>query len=228
MRKMSGSQQLETKIREAKNNEEKLEMLIREYEFFILSSAANIAKHHVSKSDDEWSIALMAFYDAIKSFDNKKGNFLSYAKLLIKSRLIDYFRSQGKHSDQISIDLVAEHELASEQQKTDAKYEIEALEQTLKKYEISFSDLTESSPKAKKTKKACKTVIRFLLASSLLVADIQRTQMLPNKIIEEKTKVPRKIIERHRKYIVTAVEILTGDYPHLCEYLAYVVKEEEP
>jgi len=31
--------------------------------------------------------------------------------------------------------------------------------------------------------------------------------------------VPRKVLERHRKYIIAAVVILTGDYPGLTDYL---------
>jgi len=66
-----------------------------------------------------------------------------------------------------------------------------------------------------------------MLSSPLLTADMKHSKLLPIKKITENTKVPRKIIERHRKYIVTAVEILSGDYPHLSEYLAYMKEDDE-
>jgi len=34
--------------------------------------------------------------------------------------------------------------------------------------------------------------------------------------------VPRKIIERHRKYIIAATEIVGGDYPHLSQYMSFI------
>jgi RNA polymerase sigma factor len=34
--------------------------------------------------------------------------------------------------------------------------------------------------------------------------------------------LPRKILERHRKYIIAAAEILTNDYPYLIEYVSYI------
>ncbi|NLW10841.1 MAG: hypothetical protein GX028_02350 [Clostridiaceae bacterium] len=215
---------IEIEIVEAQQSEEKMEALIKKYEAFILSAAAQISRRHITKSDDEWSIA---FYDAVRSFDQGRGSFISYAKLIIKSRLIDYFRSERHSHDQISIDLVPENEMKVEQRGMDIKYEIQALEEVVKSYGFSYLDLIEGSPKARKTKDDCKKSIRFMLSSQLLTADMKHSKLLPVKKIEENTKVPRKIIERHRKYIVTAVEILTGDYPHLSEYLAYVKEDDD-
>jgi len=54
---------------------------------------------------------------------------------------------------------------------------------------------------------------------------MRRTRNLPVKAIENSLQIPRKIIERHRKYIITAIEIISGDYPMLCEYLRFVKEE---
>ena len=218
---------IEIEIMEAQKSEEKMEALIKKYEPFILSSASQNSRKHITKSDDEWSIALLAFYDAVKSFDQGRGSFISYAKLIIRTRLIDFFRSEQHSRDQISIDLVPEYEMKVEQRGMDIKYEILALEEVVKSYGFSYLDLIEGSPKARKTKEACRKSIRFMLSSQLLMADMKQTKLLPIKKIAENTKVPRKIIERHRKYIVTAVEILSGDYPHLSEYLAYVKESDD-
>ena len=42
------------------------------------------------------------------------------------------------------------------------------------------------------------------------------------KALSAQSKVSRKTIERHRKYIIAAVIILTGDYPILAEYMKYM------
>ena len=34
----------------------------------------------------------------------------------------------------------------------------------------------------------------------------------------------RKILDRHRRYIIAAAEILSGEYPVLAEYLGYIRK----
>jgi RNA polymerase sigma factor len=87
-------------------------------------------------------------------------------------------------------------------------------------------ELPEISPKAKKTRQACKIAISFMLESPLLIENMRRAKMLPIKIIEKNTRVPRKLIERHRKYIMTVVEILHDDYPYLREYFKDIRKGE--
>ena len=144
---------IEIEIMEAQKSEEKMEALIKKYEPFILSSASQNSRKHVTKSDDEWSIALLAFYDAVRSFDQGRGSFISYAKLIIRTRLIDYFRSEQHSRDQISIDLVLENEMKVEQRGMDIKYEIQALEEIVKSYGFSYLDLIDGSPKAKKPEK---------------------------------------------------------------------------
>ena len=218
---------IDEKAIEAKKSTGTLEVFIKEYEHFILSCAADTSGHFVDKSDDEWSIALWAFYEAVQSYDFDKGRFLAYAKLLIRSRLIDYFRSQNRHSSQVSLDLIEEDEISVQATSDDIRFEIEALEQTLCRYGFEWMDLAGSSPKASKTRQACKAVIQFIIKSPILVEEMRRTKMLPTKMIEGTTRVPRKLIERHRKYIVTAVEILYDDYPHLSEYFDYIRKDDQ-
>jgi RNA polymerase sigma factor len=36
------------------------------------------------------------------------------------------------------------------------------------------------------------------------------------------TGISRKILDRHRRYIIAAVEILSGDYPLLAEYMQFI------
>ena len=50
---------------QAANDTDKLEEFVRSYELFILKCASKTSKRFISKEDDEWSIALSAFYDAI-------------------------------------------------------------------------------------------------------------------------------------------------------------------
>ena len=59
--------------------------------------------HYVTKSDDEWSISLMAFNQAIGTFTPERGNFASYAALIIRSRLTDYYRSNRKYSEEFNV-----------------------------------------------------------------------------------------------------------------------------
>jgi len=105
------------------------------------------------------------------------------------------------------------------------QYEIQEANQAFANFGFSFFDLSECSPKAEKTKKSCAKAVVFLLKNPLLITEIYNLKQLPLKIIEKNTKVPRKILERHRKYIIAAVEILSGEYPGLAEYMRFIRKE---
>ena len=50
----------------------------------------------VTHSDDEYSVALLAFYEAIKGYDPASGPFGAYASLVIGRRLADHYRSQHR------------------------------------------------------------------------------------------------------------------------------------
>lgn len=226
----------------AKNDKSILEKLVLQQERAILSYTSKITGKYVSKSDDEWSIALLAFTQAIENYDLEKGNFISFYRLLIKRRLIDYYRSQGKYRPELSVDpvlfdtepeeddenvsiRVAVSNQVAIQESDDLKLEIETANQAFSKYGFSFFDLTNCSPRANKTKISCAKAVNFMIENPLLIEELHTTKQLPLKIIEKKAKVPRKTLERHRKYIIAAIELLSGEYPNLAEYLQYIRKE---
>ena len=45
---------------------------------------------------------------------------------------------------------------------------------------------------------------------------------LPAAEILRRTDVQKKLLERHRKYIIAGAEILNGDYPQVARYMAYI------
>ena len=223
----------------AAKDEQKRDAFIRKSENFILNCASKYSKHYISKSDDEWSIALIAFSNAIDTYNETKGAFPSYAKLLIEHRLTDYFRSQARFAPETQTEpYLFEGEVDEDQENMGYQInvmkqasvsddnplldEIVAITELLDHYGITFMELPECSPKAGKTKDACANAIRYLKEHPLLVENMKNTKQLPIKIISENAKVPRKILERYRKYIITAAEILSGDYPKLAEYLKHI------
>ncbi len=227
----------------AAKDEQQMEALVKENEYFILRCAAAAAHRYITKSDDEWSVALLAFSQAAEGYSAEKGGFLSFAELVIKRRVIDYLRAQSRHDSEISVSpsvFGAEPEEQDEDASLKAevarkvaaapgsalKEEIEAIAPVFAGYGFSFMSLTDCSPKAEKTKKACAQAVRYLLDNPLLIREMRVMKQLPGKTIEKNAGVPRKILERHRKYIIAAAEIITGDYPCLAEYMRFI--REEP
>lgn len=202
----------------AKDDQKALEDFIRSQEGFIIKAASRASKHYITKSDDEWSVALSAFVEAVEKYELEKGSFMAFAELLIRRRLIDLFRINGRFNEEIHVEDI-ENEPDKSVDENEIKLEILSLGEDLKLYGISFMDLTDASPKAQKTKDACRKAINWMLENPMIINQLREAHQLPIKIIENNTGVPRKILERHRKYIIAVVEILTGDYPWLNEYV---------
>lgn len=224
----------------AQKDKDLFEKLILENEFFIIRTTSKITNKYINKSDDEWSIALNAFNEAVSSYNMDKGSFYSFAELVIKRRIIDYLRKESKRSHEILVDsyefhgndeednIIIKKEVITKTAHTpndDIKLEIEGVTEEFKAYGFSFFDLIEVSPKAEKTKAVCKKVIVYILENQILHKELIENKRLPLKIIEKNIKVPRKILERHRKYIIAAVVIISGDYPHLAEYMSFIREE---
>ena len=66
--------------------------IIKEYNNFILSCAKKTVGGYVSDQDDEMSVAMIAFDEAITKYDSSKGSFINFAGIIIKNRLIDFMR----------------------------------------------------------------------------------------------------------------------------------------
>ena len=85
---------LEERVAETTNDKKLKNDLIGEYQNFILAAASKTLKRSV----DEYIIAMMAFGDAIDGYNENKGNFLGFAKTVIRNRIIDSIRREAKHN----------------------------------------------------------------------------------------------------------------------------------
>ena len=210
----------------AKTDEQALNNLIETQKPWILRVCSDVTHRYITDSDDEWSTALLAFHEAVQSYDESKGTFLAFASVVIRRRLLDDIRSQWRYKGEIH---VLEGELEEEPDRSidtaqAAREEIAAAQAILKPYGFSFFDLVESSPKAEKTKAACCSAVIALLKDGELLDKMRKNKALPMKELEKASGVARKILDRHRRYIIAAAEILSGEYPVLAEYLGYIRK----
>lgn len=223
-------------IRRAAQSDEAMTELAHRYNLFIIRTASATCRRFVTKHDDEYAIALRAFCDAVQKFDPEADvSFETYAKLLIKNRVIDYLRAESRHTGHLSLedemengrDFSNDAETEQEENQNAAAAEIARLSAVIRVYGISFAELPEASPKHQKTKEACALAVTYMLRHPELVADMRRNHLLPMKILQENCDIPRKTLERHRKYIMTATEVCLGDYPVIAEYLRHMIKSAE-
>ena len=234
--------QTSTQAVRARTDEPFLERFIEAHEAFVLRCASRHAGFAVTRSDDEYSVALLAFYEAVKGYDPASGPFGAYASLVIGRRLADHYRSQHRFDaetplapqtfdgtvDRESADAAMQQAVAeqmSEAKPVSAQDEIEAANTVFEKYGFAFYDLAASSPKSDKTRRSCAAAVGTLLHSPVLFASMQSAHSLPIKALAQQCGVSARTITRHRDYIVAAALLIDGDYPILCTYLQTMRKE---
>ena len=88
----------------AQNDPEFMNRFIERNRRFVMFCAFRTLKHFISESDDEWSVALIAFHEAVLAYDREKGNFKQFAALIIRRRLIDHLNAERRHAAEIPAD----------------------------------------------------------------------------------------------------------------------------
>ena len=93
-----------SQVRSAKTDSEAADALIRQYMGFIRSETVKFL-HTAPENghEDELSIAMLAFYEAVLAYEKSRGAFLPYAARAIKNRLIDHYRTEKRHGNVISL-----------------------------------------------------------------------------------------------------------------------------
>ena len=200
------------------------EELISSHKLFIAKVSSKICHRYLSwDNDDELSIALLAFNEAIDNFDPHGGaSFYSFVQMVIRRRLVDYFRKEGKHqhlslspmdseSEELSrydLDASQDQFQGNENQTVFAEV-VENYVRVLCTYKVTLDDLVKVSPKHKDSKE---TLLRAALALSNNphhMEHLKTHKLLPIKELELLTGLKRKVLEKGRKYLIALVLILS-------------------
>ncbi len=226
-------------VYEAKNDNDKADELIRKYIPFIRAEATKFLGKPCTDSDDAFSIAMIAFHEAVLAFSRERGAFLSYAALLIRNRLIDEQRKEKRHQGHLSLNAsegdddrtlleqVADHrDYYEEAHNLEAtQQEIAELSMVLGEFGVSFADIADNNPKQERTRKTCLAAVHYAMENRELLDDLLRTKKLPLTQLVLGSGSDRKTLERHRKYILAMLLIQTNGYHIIRGHLHHVWKK---
>jgi RNA polymerase sigma factor len=236
--KKKNESQLNEKISLAKAGEEEvLNDLLLSHAPFMKKTASAICSRFIDEQHDEYSIALSAFHEAILNFDpDRNASLTTFAHLIIRRRLIDYLRKETQNHEHVQTN----HLSSDEQEALDSEWEfiaasierhreeeiaiarrdeIQKYNQLLESYGLSFDQLIHSSPKHKSSRSTAFQIADIIAGNEELHSFVMRTKRLPIKEISTLIEVSRKTIERHRKYILSIVLLLSSDFIYLKEYV---------
>lgn len=210
---------------------------IEENKKFIYGVSCKLCNRKLDWSnDDELSLALIAFNNACDTYNNEKGNFFSFAKVLIRNALIDHFRTANrnpyimfKEEDKASnyIDKKGSLvEFEKEKENGIRAEEIAMLSEELSKYKIGIKDLLKASPSHIDTRNTLLKLAFRCSREEHLVEYIINKGKLPVKEMMLVTNSKRKYIEKWRRYILVLVLIFSSnEYPFIKSFLNIKVGE---
>lgn len=214
--------------------------VLEQFTPFVAKTVSTVCKRYISESDDEFSIGLIAFNEAIERFNPDKGrSIISFSETVIKSRVIDYIRKEAKSPDMLELSssgfildedsgvygqnqIEAEISIEEYQKELESKQrsdEILRFQGVLTEFKLTMNDLFNQAPKHIDARINAINVAQTLVNDTLLRETFLETKKLPIKDLSNIVSVSRKTIERNRKYIIAIAIILDGDYVFLKDYL---------
>jgi RNA polymerase sigma factor len=229
--------ELESRIQRIKQGDNtSREQLINEAKPFVARVVGRLCGRCLNWDyDDELSIGLIAFNEAIDRFNSGQGvPFTAFARLVIRSRVTDYLRRESKwnqvdfnHAEQVEgSGNQAENAVSWEQYITETinrerKEEIIAFSQKIGGLGITFGDLVDSSPKHRDTRETLLRAATYLAGHDNLYQELLASKRLPIREIARGTGISRKVLERGRKYIIAVATLLyyRDDFVYLSSYI---------
>lgn len=206
---------------------------INDYKPFILNCVYKlVGKKENLLESDEYSIALIAFNEALDSYDATKNTmFVSFAKEIIRRRIIDYLRSTKKNNMTLPFSYFNNNENSFEEEYLydagsdycsyyDAKEEIKNLELRMHEYKLSIEDLIDSSPKHRDTRILCLNVAKIIVDNELLYKRFVEKKTLPYNELRKHVSLCRRTLEKNRKFIIAMVLVMKSDLDVLKKYIS--------
>ena len=223
-----------TVLQAQSGDEQALHDLLFSYSPFMKKTASQVCKRFIDDHDDEYSVALFAFNEAVQKFDqNNNASFLTFAHMVIRRRVIDFIRKESRR-DEFSHDFMpaaepemhnsieeqaASHAYNTKQQNQKRREEIALYEEMLQQYGLSFQVLVKVSPAHQDARLTSIQIAQLVAETDEYKDYLLEKKKLPIKEIEKLVKVSRKTIERNRKYIIAMALLQMSDLHFLKDYL---------
>jgi len=220
----------------AKNSEIEAKALIEEFMPFLRSRVARYSSCQGEQvHEDLVSTAMMAFYEALHSYESDKGHFFPFANRVVSARIIDHIRKFSKHEgktvsldeddeDRVltqssAINVVSIRNYEAEQRRVQLAQEIEQFKIEAESWGITIDSLARGSPKHRELRSTYHEIILKVSEDETIMETIHLKRYFPIKAISKLSGLSQKKLERARIYILASLLIKTGDYELLSEYI---------
>ncbi|HEY9059717.1 MAG TPA: RNA polymerase sigma factor SigI [Pseudobacteroides sp.] len=211
------------------------EKFIEDYIPFIIRVITGIyaSKAVDVKNSDEYSVGLMAFDEAIEKFDGSKSNqFLKFAQLVIKRRVVDYLRHISpiskneipfsyfnSRSDSELEEKLNLYDFGLEAGRYELICELKDFSRQLETFGLSIGKLPDYIPKHRDSKQICINIAKKIIENKHIYKKLLTKKYFMMKELSKIIDVHPKTVERNREFIICVCIVYENDYENFKAYL---------
>jgi len=228
---------LDDRVTAARQSADELERLIVEFQPFLRARVAKYSQHQdMSRREELFSTAVLAFYESIQSYAREKGHFFPFANRVISKRIIDHLRKiykhegkttplegnedvQGTSAQSVAIENISWKLYEKQRRQELLAEEIEQFKSELSTWGITMDALSRHSPKHKALRDTYRKVVYIISHSPDIIQTIQLKHYFPVQAISKITELTPKKLERARTYLLASLILKIGDYDLLSDYV---------
>jgi RNA polymerase sigma factor len=199
-------------------NQKLRNLFIAEHQQYVAKFAGQFYKRHINPAiDDEFTIALAAFDEAINLYNSQMNwSFLDFAETVMQQRMAEY-RNKGTSIFVESFSQVENYDKQSGLE--ERQVEIADLSEVLSDFGIEFVDLIAESPDDEELSFELLTVAKELAANAELMRQLLKTRKLPIKELAARSGISRRTLNQHQHYVTIIAILSNGPFPSLRTYL---------
>lgn len=203
------------------------ERLIDQHRGFIAQVASSVCRRRLDwQNDDELSVALIAFNDAIDHYRPEAGvPFLAYASLVIRRRLVDHFRARARRPETV-LPAAPDDEpegrgatgvpevggaweaFREEEARRARAEEIGLFAARLRRWGITLAALADRAPSHRDTRETCARVARVLAGDPALRRVLWVEGRYPAVELAKRAGVGLKLVKQWRPYLIGLAAIM--------------------
>lgn len=200
-----------------------LNSLIERHMPFLIRTVSDFTGRYVSvENDEEFSIGLLAFAEAVKRYEPDRGNFLPFAKLVMESRLKNYVEKKNAHMKEESLEALQETGIEFSQREEAENEETEKLHEEIVKYReelllfnLTLEKLADTSPKHRDTRRTAVQTAEIASKDSETVEETYRKRKLPVRKVARLGKVTEKVVKNSKMFILAVMIIFVREFTGL-------------
>lgn len=159
----------------------------------------------------------------MEKYNEEKGPFLNFVGIVIRSRVIDYLRSEKNHSQNISLESMAEDgrqfEDPTANVENELSLEIQAWREILVDFKIDMEKLIDEAPKHIDTRERAIRISERSSKHPPITKALYAKKRLPIKLTATYNKVSEKVIKGSKIFITTTIIIFKQEFSSLIEWI---------